>query len=77
MPALKIVAGNQPGTFKLRQDPVNRRKADVFVGSQQLFVDILRAEVSIFGLLEDLQYFEARQGDLQAGLTQFLSLFHK
>src|SRR5450755_980696 len=42
----EMMARDQPGGFELSKNPINRGKPDIFVGHQQLFVNILGAHVT-------------------------------
>ena len=77
MPIREIVPGYETGSLELGQDPVDGREADVLARLQQLLVNILRTHVPRLRALEDLENLQARQRDLQAGLTEFFSLLHE
>ena len=71
--SFEIVPGNQTSNFELGQNTINRRQANVFVFAYQGLVDIFSTQVVNFGTFEDLQYFNSRQGDLEARFFDFFS----
>ncbi len=68
MTALEIVAPHQASFLELGEHPVNRRQADVLVGLHEVPVDILRAQMAIVGLVQDIENLEPRPGGAQASL---------
>ncbi len=74
MAGFKVVAVDEAGSFELRQHAIHRGKAHVFTRITQLLVDIFRTQVlaGLAGGLQDLQDFDPRQRDLEAGIAQFL-----
>ncbi len=69
MSALEIVARHEPGRLELGQHTVNGRQADILPRIEQFLVHVLGAHVALFGVLENLEDFQTRQGDLEAGIS--------
>ena len=65
--AIKMMPGYQPGCFKLRQDPINRRQSDIRISVQQSTINILCAHMMLSGIFQYLQNFYTWQGNLEAG----------
>lgn len=75
MPTIEIMANHQARRLELSQDAIDRRQTDIFTGIQQRLIDIFGTEVVLtWSIFQDLQDFNARQGDLQARLAQFMVL---
>ena len=70
---LEMVARDEAGGFELRQNPVYRGKADILVGYQQLLVDILGAQVARRAVRENVEDFQPRQRDFEAGIAQVVA----
>jgi len=70
LPAVEAMTGDKTSCLKLSKDSINRGKADLGVFGKQRLVDVLRAHVMLFSVLENLENFQARQGDLQAGTLE-------
>lgn len=64
--ALKMVPSDQAGAFELRQDPINRREANILTRLYQRLVDILRTHVTAIAVLKQVQDLHPRTCDLQA-----------
>jgi hypothetical protein len=71
----EMMTGNEAGGLELREHAINGGQANVFVSAQELPVDVLGGQVARGAALQNLQNFEARQRDLQAGFAQVLT-FH-
>lgn len=69
VPPLEMMALHQAGGLELRQDPVDRRQADILTGLEQGLVDVLRALVPVTAGLEDIQDLHPGQRDFQADLA--------
>ncbi len=76
MARLEMVSGHQAGGLELREYPVDRCQSHVLARIPQCVIDVLRTQVpgAMFGRFQYLQDFDARQGDFQTRLTQFLIL---
>ena len=72
---LEVMPSDQARGLELRQHPVNGGKADVFVQTQKVFVDILGTHVAPLGASQDFQDFHARQRYFEAGFTKVFG-FH-
>jgi len=72
MTAFKMMAHDQPRTFKLGQHPVDGSQANILVCITQGFIDIFRTHMPVFGCLKNLHNLDAGQGYLQAGIAQLL-----
>jgi len=70
--AFKMVAAQNARLLELGQHPVNSGKANVGVLGQQMAKHIFRGHVALNAFLENLQDFQARQGDLQTGTFEFV-----
>ena len=72
MPTLEIPPLHQSSRLKLRQHAVNRRQSDLLIGVQQHAVDILGTNVPLPAVLQQFQYLDPGQGDLESSLSDFL-----
>lgn len=70
MPAFEMVTGDQAGRLELGQHAIHRCQTDILTLLQQGLVDIFRAQMVHFRVLQDLENLDARQGDLQPGFFQ-------
>ena len=57
---------DQPGRLELCQDAIHRRQPYILARIQQFLVHVFRTQVPEVRLLENLEYLEPRQRDLQA-----------
>ncbi len=73
--ALKVVAGDEAGSLKLGQDPIDRGQTDVLIGFQQAAVNVLGREVMSGFNGQNVEDLDARRRDLQARFAQILA-FH-
>ena len=69
MARLKIMALNQTGRLKLRQDAIDRCQSNVIPSISQTLIDIFGTQMGtlIRRLTQDRQNIEAWQGHFQAG----------
>ena len=67
----KVIAFHQPGCFKLSQHPVHGRQSNFLAGTAQRLENRLSGQVGARLLLQNVEDFHTRQGDLQAGLLEF------
>lgn len=72
MAAFKMVPDNQTRLLELRQDPVDRGKADLFVLLDKLLVHILRAQMMHVRTFQYLQNLNARQSNFQTSVLELL-----
>ena len=63
--AFEVVSLHQAGAFELGQHPVNRRQANLLPVLEQQLVDILGADMALFGRFQQSQDLDAWQRDLQ------------
>ena len=70
--ALEMMARHQAGGFELRQDSIYGREPDVFMGFQQMLVDVFRTHVPRRGRPENLEDFDTRQRDFESCLAQII-----
>jgi hypothetical protein len=66
---LEMMPAHQPRPLELGQYPVDRGQADVLAGVEQFLVDLFGRHVPRRAVLEDLEYFQPRQRDLEPGLA--------
>lgn len=65
--AFKVMAHNQTGGFKLRENAVNRGEPDFFTFADQGLEDVFGAEVlNVVGTLQDFENLDAGQGDFKS-----------
>ena len=72
--AFKMMAGNEAGRLELGKDSVHRGEPDIFIRHQELLVDILGAHMTDAVVGQDVEDFQARQRDLEAGIAQIVTL---
>ena len=72
---LEIVFFNQAGGFKLVEYPIYRRQSDFFIGLQQAPVNVVRCQMPVTLVLQNLQDPFARMRDFEAGLFE-ITAFH-
>ncbi len=72
----EMVPLKEAGFLKLGQDAINRGEPDVDVVAEQLPVNIVRAEVAYFGLFEEFEDSEARQGRFKTHALEFTGSAH-
>ena len=73
--ALEVVTSDQPRGFELRQHAIHRGQTNVFVGFEQMLVDVFRAHVSGLRGAENFENLDTRQRDFEPGLAQITG-FH-
>lgn len=66
---LEMVARHKPRGLELRQDAVDRRKPRVLTGLDQMLVDVLGTQVMGRRARQDVENFEAWNGDFQSRPT--------
>ena len=73
---LEMAAAQDLGMFKLGQNTIDRGQSDVGAFSQQHAIDIFSRHVTARIALEDLEYFQSRQGRLESGTFEFVDSGH-
>lgn len=73
----KVVATQNSGLFKLRQNPVNSGQTDVCVFKKQLAKNIFCCHVTHGAALKNLQDLQPRQCGFEAVVFQFINLAHR
>ena len=68
---LEIAALEQTSLFKLRQDTVDSRQADIIALGQQFLVDVFSAHVALGAILENLEDLQARNRRLEPRALEF------
>jgi hypothetical protein len=68
VPALKVVADHEAGSFKLSEHAINGGKADFFALGYEMPKNFFRAQVAVmwFSSFENLKNFDAGKSDFQA-----------
>lgn len=66
----KVIALQQTGLLELCQDAINGSEADVEIVGEQHFVDVFRAQVTHFGILENVENLQTWQRGLEAAGLQ-------
>ncbi len=75
-PTFEIVTDDKARSLELRQHAVDRRKTHFLPRLEQHAINILRAQVRIFGILENAQNLQAGRRRLESRLFQFLTVGH-
>ena len=73
--AFEMMTSDEARGFKLGQHAIDSGKTDVFVGFEQMLINVFRAHVSRRCRAENLEDFDARQSDFEPGPTQIIG-FH-
>ena len=60
--AVEVVADDEPRLFELGEHPIHGCKADRLTGREEGAVHVLRADVQIGALFENLEYAKAGKG---------------
>src|SRR6185312_10198982 len=76
LPALEVVADEEPRLLELREDAVDRGEPDVRMLVQELAVHVLRGEVARLAVLEEVEHAKPRNRHLEAGALEFLRVAH-
>ena len=71
--AFKMMARDQAGGLELRQHPIDGGETDVFIGHQELFVDVFSAHMPRGPIREDVQDFEAWQRYFETCVAQIIA----
>lgn len=68
VPALKVVADHEAGSFKLSEHAINGGKADFFALGYEMPKNFFRTQVAVmwFSSFENLKNFDAGKSDFQA-----------
>ena len=67
---IKLAASQNPGLFKLGQDAVDGRQANIDAFAKQGAIDVLSAQVALTRFSENIQNFQARKCGLQTNILQ-------
>jgi hypothetical protein len=70
--AFKVIATQEAGLLKLRQNSVYRGQANVGIVLQKVLENILRCHVPLSPLLKDFKYLLSRNGGLESGAFEFV-----
>ena len=70
----KVMAFEQAGLLELGEDAVNGGQADVHVLGDEQTVHVFRGEVTIVGLLEEVEDLEPRRSGLEADVLEVLGI---
>src|SRR5688572_29335543 len=73
--AFEVMTSHQARGLELRQHAIDRREANVFVGFEQMLIDVFRAHVPGLRGPENFENLDTRQRDLEPGLAQVIG-FH-
>ena len=68
MAIVEVVAFDDAGALKLREDAIHRRQANRFVLRDEALEDIFRTQVALLRPLQNLKHLEAGQRHLEASL---------
>ncbi len=71
----KVMPRDEPRRLELREHPVHRREADVFLQIDEAPVNVFGRKMARAAFLEDVENLHARQRDLQPGFAQVIA-FH-
>ncbi len=71
--AFEMMAGDETGGLELGEYAIHGGEADVFVGHQQLLVDVLGTHVARRPVRENVEDFQARQRDFEARIAQVIA----
>ena len=72
MAIVEVVSIDDSRGLELGKDPINRRQPDRIVRFEQVFVDVLGAQMVRLGAFQHLQDLEPRQGHLETRIFQIL-----
>jgi hypothetical protein len=70
----EVVPRDQTRSFELRQHPVDRCQPNIFVGTEQIAVDVFCGQMTRRAAGQYLEDFQAWKGDLEAGLAKVVAL---
>ena len=73
MSIVEVVSLDNARSFELCEHPVYGRQPHRLIVLDEPLVDVLRAQVMWFGLLQHFQNLESGQGDLEAGAFEISS----
>ena len=68
-PALEVMARDQARGLELCEDAIHGGEADIFVGDEELLVDVLRAHVARRPFGQDIENLEPRQRDFESRIA--------
>jgi hypothetical protein len=74
--ALKMATHQNRSLFKLGQDPVDRRQANIMAFLQQHPKYVFRRHMPLRTTLKNFQYFQAGHGRLEARAFEFIDVGH-
>jgi hypothetical protein len=70
----EMMARDQARRLELGEHSIYRRQTDVFVGLQQMTIDVFRTHMPRFGAAQDFQDLEPRHRNLESRLSKIAGL---